>query len=96
MSSSTNAQNITIEQYASQIKSTVFTMTGALGSRMEKITDELLQQVVNLQNQSKAQVDAIKKDGDEILRLKDLLSQNKITYEIPSNGKVKIPQRNGK
>ena len=76
-------QNITIEQYASQIKSTVFTMTGALGSRMEKITDELLQQVVNLQGQTKHQ-------ADEILRLKDLLSQNKITYEKPSNGKVKV------
>jgi len=76
---------MTIEEYATSIKTTVFGMTGALGSRMEKIVDELLSNVLNTQSQAKLQ-------SEEILRLQDLLKQNKISYEKLPNGKVKVEQ----
>ena len=80
---------MTIEEYAQNIKTTVFGMTGALGSRMEKIMDELLSTVVQTQNQAKTQGEQLKTQGEEILRLQDLLKQNKISYEKLPNGKVK-------
>lgn len=76
---------MTIEEYATSIKTTVFGMTGALGSRMEKIVDELLSNVLNTQSQAKLQ-------AEEILRLQELLKQNKIPYEELPNGKVKVSE----
>lgn len=83
---------MTIDEYAVNIKTTVFGMTGALGSRMEKIVDELLSAVMESNNKIKLQSEENTKKLDEIIRLQELLKQNKIPYEKLPNGKVKVEQ----
>lgn len=73
----------TFEQYVQKIKSDVYSMTGQMGTNINGIIDNLLTQLVQINNQHEL-------GKKEILRLQDLLSQNKISYKKPEEGTAKV------